>query len=202
VDAGVRPDDRTTVFRPAKVGVTARGGPAAAAAFLEKAVLLTADPVRRADRLLAAAQANLHAGTYEQALGLVTAAESGPLEEMQSVRADLLRGHVAHDQGTALAGPDRLDQPVQPVAFADPVHQPRCAAPPAGHTASWLIQITGLISSGRADAAPAYFSPEARAWPGCGQGMRSARRVRPRRDREAAHRPSDQSGGPHVCLNR
>jgi DNA-binding CsgD family transcriptional regulator len=82
-----------------------RGGPAAAAAFLEKAVLLTADPVRRAERLLAAARANLQAGSYEHALRLVTAAESGPLEEMQSVRADLLRGHVAFASGLGSDAP-------------------------------------------------------------------------------------------------
>ena len=86
----------------------ARGGPAAAAAFLEKAVLLTADPVRRADRLLAAAQANLQAGAYDHALQLVLAAESGPLEEMQSARADLLRGHIAFASGLGSDAPPLL----------------------------------------------------------------------------------------------
>ena len=86
----------------------ARGGPAAAAAFLEKAVLLTADPVRRTERLLAAAQANLQAGAYEQALQLVMAAESGPLEEMQGARADLLRGHIAFVSGLGSDAPPLL----------------------------------------------------------------------------------------------
>ncbi len=86
----------------------ARGGPAAAAAFLEKSVLLTADPVRRAGRLLAAAQANLQAGAYEHALHLVTAAESGPLEEMQQARADLLRGHIAFASGLGSDAPPLL----------------------------------------------------------------------------------------------
>jgi len=86
----------------------ARGGPAAAAAFFEKAVLLTADPVRRAERLLAAAQANLQAGAYEHARQMVDAAESGPLEEMQSARADLLRGHVAFASGLGSDAPPLL----------------------------------------------------------------------------------------------
>ena len=86
----------------------ARGGPAAAAAFLEKAVLLTADPVRRADRLLAAAQANLQAGAYEKALGLVITAESGPLQEMQNAQADLLRGHIAFASGLGSDAPPLL----------------------------------------------------------------------------------------------
>jgi len=86
----------------------ARGGPAAAAAFLEKAVLLTADPIRRGDRLLAAAQTNLQAGAYDQALQLVMTAESGPLEEMQSARADLLRGHIAFASGLGSDAPPLL----------------------------------------------------------------------------------------------
>jgi DNA-binding CsgD family transcriptional regulator len=86
----------------------ARGGPAAAAAFLEKAVLLTADPMRRGDRLLAAAQANLQAGAYDQALQLVMTAESGPLEEIQSARADLLRGHIAFASGLGSDAPPLL----------------------------------------------------------------------------------------------
>jgi DNA-binding CsgD family transcriptional regulator len=86
----------------------ARGGPAAAAAFLEKAVQLTADPVRRADRLLAAAQANLQAGAYEQALQLVLAARAGPLTELQGARADLLRGHIAFASGLGSDAPPLL----------------------------------------------------------------------------------------------
>jgi DNA-binding CsgD family transcriptional regulator len=49
----------------------ARGGVAAAAAFLRRAVALTGDPARRADRALAAAQANLGAGAFDVARGLL-----------------------------------------------------------------------------------------------------------------------------------
>jgi hypothetical protein len=56
----------------------ARGGLAAAAAFLERSAQLTVDPARRADRLLAAAQAKYLAGAPEAARALLAAAEAGP----------------------------------------------------------------------------------------------------------------------------
>ena len=58
-----------------------RGGAAAAAAFLQRAVALTADPARRADRALAAAQASLQAGSFDAVLRLLATAETGPLDE-------------------------------------------------------------------------------------------------------------------------
>ena len=70
----------------------ARGGLAAAAAFLQRSVALTRDPARRADRALAAAQANLHAGAFDAALGLLAAAEAGPLDELQRARASCCAG--------------------------------------------------------------------------------------------------------------
>ena len=47
----------------------ARGGVAAAAAFLQRSVELTVDPARRAERALAAARASFQAGAFEAALG-------------------------------------------------------------------------------------------------------------------------------------
>ncbi len=77
----------------------ARGGLAAAAAFLERAVALTRDPTRRADRALAAAQANLQAGAFDAALGLLATAQAGSLDEFQRARVDLLHGQVAFSSG-------------------------------------------------------------------------------------------------------
>jgi DNA-binding CsgD family transcriptional regulator len=73
----------------------ARGGLAAAAAFLERAAALTPEPSRRAERALAAAQAKQQAGAFEAALGLLAIAESGPLDELQSAQIDLLRAQIA-----------------------------------------------------------------------------------------------------------
>jgi hypothetical protein len=75
-----------------------RGGLAAAAAFLQRAVALTGNPARRAERALAAAQANLGAGAIDVARGLVAAAQVGPLDHLQRARLDLLRAEVAYSE--------------------------------------------------------------------------------------------------------
>jgi DNA-binding CsgD family transcriptional regulator len=75
-----------------------RGGLAAAAAFLERAALLTPDPVRRAERLLTAARGKRDAGDLDAALGLLVAAEAAPLKAQQVAEAERLRGQIAADQ--------------------------------------------------------------------------------------------------------
>ena len=77
------------------VQAQARGGLAAAAAFLEKSLELTSDPNRRGERALAAAQAKQEAGDPDAALALLRAAETSPLDELQRARADLVRARVA-----------------------------------------------------------------------------------------------------------
>jgi len=86
----------------------ARGGMAAAAAFLDRSMQLTVDPVRRAERTLAAAQASLQAGAFDTALGLLATVEAGPLDEFASARADLLRAHVAFAAGPGRDAPPLL----------------------------------------------------------------------------------------------
>jgi DNA-binding NarL/FixJ family response regulator len=72
-----------------------RGGLAAAAAFLQRAVELTPELAERSERALAATQASMQAGAFDAALGLLGTAELGPLDELQRGRIDLLRGEVA-----------------------------------------------------------------------------------------------------------
>jgi DNA-binding CsgD family transcriptional regulator len=86
----------------------ARGGLAAAAAFLERSVALTVDVARHAERVLAAAQASLQAGEFERALELLATAEAGPLDEFQRARMDLVRGHVAFASGLGGGAPRLL----------------------------------------------------------------------------------------------
>jgi DNA-binding CsgD family transcriptional regulator len=77
----------------------ARGGLAAAAAFLQRAAALTAQPARRAQRALAAAEAELGAGAFDAALELLNTAHAGPLDELQRARLDLLRARSALASG-------------------------------------------------------------------------------------------------------
>src|SRR3984893_10099055 len=73
----------------------ARGGFAAAAAFLERAVTLTPAPVRRAQRALVAAQTKFRAGALDDALGLLSSTEIGALDELDRARVELLRAQIA-----------------------------------------------------------------------------------------------------------
>jgi DNA-binding CsgD family transcriptional regulator len=116
VDRGNRPAELAPSTREevaAELGrsagrAQARGGLAAAAAFLERSAALTLDPVRRAERALAAAQATYQAGAFDAALGLLATAESGPLDELRRARADLLRGQIAFSSSRGSDAPPLL----------------------------------------------------------------------------------------------
>ncbi len=73
----------------------ARGGIAAAAAFLEQAAMLTLDPTRRSDRALAAATAKVEAGALDAAQELLATAGCGPLSDLQQARIDLIGAELA-----------------------------------------------------------------------------------------------------------
>lgn len=75
----------------------ARGGLAAAAAFLERSAALTPDPGRRAQRTLEAAAGKQLAGASQEALRLLTSAEAGPLDALDRARLKLLHGQIDVD---------------------------------------------------------------------------------------------------------
>jgi DNA-binding CsgD family transcriptional regulator len=107
--AAAGPDDDVAAELERSAGrAQARGGLAAAAAFLERSVALTADPARHAGRVLATAQASMQAGAFGKALDLLATAEAEPLDEFQRARADLLRGHVAFAAGLGSDAPTLL----------------------------------------------------------------------------------------------
>jgi DNA-binding CsgD family transcriptional regulator len=86
----------------------ARGGMAAAAAFLQRAAEFTSEPALRAERALAAAQARLQAGALDAAAELLAMAMARPLDELQQARAALLRGRIAFASGGGSDAPALL----------------------------------------------------------------------------------------------
>src|SRR3954447_912845 len=75
--AAVGPDEPVAAELEQSAGrAQARGGLAAAAAFLHRSVVLSGDPEQRVRRALAAAQASLDAGMFEGALELLALAEA------------------------------------------------------------------------------------------------------------------------------
>jgi DNA-binding CsgD family transcriptional regulator len=94
--AAPKPDEEVAAeLEESAARAQARGGLAAAAAFLDQASALTPDKSTRSERTLAAAQAKLQAGALEEALRLLVTAEAGPLTEVQLAKAALLRGQIS-----------------------------------------------------------------------------------------------------------
>jgi DNA-binding CsgD family transcriptional regulator len=98
--AAAGPDEEVAAELERSAGrAQARGGLAAAAAFLRRAVTLTKNPERRAVRALAAAQASLQAGEFDAALGLAAEAEAGPSDKHRRALVELLRAQVSFAAG-------------------------------------------------------------------------------------------------------
>ena len=117
--AAAGPDEDTAIELERLAGrAQARGGMAAAAAFLERAVVLAADSARHADRILAAARASMQAGAFGRALELLAEAEAGPLDELASARAELLRGQTMFAAGS---GSDALPLLLKTAKRLEPV---------------------------------------------------------------------------------
>jgi DNA-binding CsgD family transcriptional regulator len=102
--AATGPDeDVATALEQAAAKIQARAGLAASAVFLQQSLALTAESARRADRALAAALANLHAGAFETALGLLAQAEADAVDDLQRACVEQLRGQV---EWASVAGRD------------------------------------------------------------------------------------------------
>jgi hypothetical protein len=207
--AAVEPDEAVAVeLEQSADRAAARGGVAAAAAFLQRSVELTRDPARRAERALAAAEAGLAAGALDSALGQLAAAEADTLDELGRARVDLLRAQAcvcaaARPRCTASAAPRRADIGVVRRS-ARPRHLPRrvergVVRRAAGHRGKPARGLAGG-SRGPATAGPAACvrpaarrpsrccSPEGRAR--CGTGTRTGGVRVPRRRHVRRRGPS------------
>jgi DNA-binding CsgD family transcriptional regulator len=99
----------------------ARGGSAAAAAFLQRAAGLTPDPNRRVERALTAAQASLQAGQFDAALGQVAVAEAGAADDIHLGRAELLRARIEFASRRSSEAPAMLLDALRRLEQLDPV---------------------------------------------------------------------------------
>jgi DNA-binding CsgD family transcriptional regulator len=97
----------------------ARGGVAAAAAFLQRATELTVDPAQQVERALAAAQASLYAGAFDEALRLVATAEARAMDEYQRGRVELLRAEIAFVSSRGSGAPASLLRAVKRIEPLD-----------------------------------------------------------------------------------
>jgi DNA-binding CsgD family transcriptional regulator len=119
--AAAGPDETVAAALEQSAGrAQARGGLAAAAAFLHRSVVLTSDPEQRVRRALAAAQASLHAGMFEGALELLAVAESSAPDELQAAHVELLRGQIAFASSMGPTAPPLLLKAAQRLEHLDP----------------------------------------------------------------------------------
>jgi DNA-binding CsgD family transcriptional regulator len=98
----------------------ARGGMAAAAAFLERAAALTPDRARRARRALAAAQAKYLVGSPRAALTLLESATSAPMDALEVAVGQRLRGRIALHVSRSGEGAPVLFDAAQRLESLDP----------------------------------------------------------------------------------
>lgn len=93
--AATRPDeDVAAELERSAARAQARGGFSAAAAFLQRASLLSIDPARRGARAVAAAWAMQQAGALDEARALLSSAEAGPLDDVQRAKVDVIRARI------------------------------------------------------------------------------------------------------------
>jgi DNA-binding CsgD family transcriptional regulator/tetratricopeptide (TPR) repeat protein len=120
-EATAGPDeDVASELERAAARAQARGGLAAAAAFLQRAAALTPEPGRSAQRALAAAQTSYEAGALDEALTLLATAETGAGDDLQRARVQLLRAQIAFAAQRGGDAPRLLLEAARQLEAADP----------------------------------------------------------------------------------
>jgi DNA-binding CsgD family transcriptional regulator len=138
--AAWHPDDQVANFLEESAGrAQARGGLAAAAAFLERAAELTVDSTHRVARTLAAAEANRQAGALSAALELASSAERGSMDDHQRAQLEVLRGRVSFTSERGRDAPRLLLAAAQHLETHDP----------SGARETYLDAITAALFAGK-----------------------------------------------------
>ena len=118
--ASVPDEEVATELERSATRAQARGGVAAAAAFLERAATLTPEPAGRARRALAAAQTKFQAGALDDVLSLLAMAEAGALSDLERARVALLRAQTAFVVTRGSDAPPLLLEAARGLATLDP----------------------------------------------------------------------------------
>jgi DNA-binding CsgD family transcriptional regulator len=164
--AAVAPDEAVAVeLEGSATRAQARGGLAAAAAFLERATALTPDPARRGERALAAARAAFESGALEAASELLAHAETGPLDELQRARIARLHAEVVFARRRGKEAPQLLLDAAKRFETLDP----------ALARETYLQALDAGLVAGRIDGEPGVraAAKAARAAPAAPNGRRS-----------------------------
>jgi DNA-binding CsgD family transcriptional regulator len=115
------PDEAiATALERAADRAQARAGIAAAAAFLQRSVALTAESTLRTERALAAAHAFLHAGAFDAALGMLAEAEADAVDDLGLARVERLRAEVERASTSGRRAPVLLAQAARRLESVDP----------------------------------------------------------------------------------
>ena len=85
-----------------------RGGIAAAAALLERAVTFSSEPCDRAMRALTAARAKFKAADFPSAQSLLALADAGPLDDLGKAQVQHMRAQIAFDLRRGADAPSLL----------------------------------------------------------------------------------------------
>ncbi|MCW3014445.1 MAG: helix-turn-helix transcriptional regulator [Solirubrobacterales bacterium] len=162
-EATAGPDeDVAAELERAAARAEARGGLAAAAAFLQRAAALTPEPRRSAQRALAAAQTSYQAGALDEALALLATAEGGSVDDLQRARVHLLRAQIAFAVQRGGHAPRLLLEAARELEAVDPerARATYLEALEAARFADRLAHGTDLVEVSRAAlAGPAPHSP-------------------------------------------
>ena len=120
-EAAAGPDEEVAAELERAAGrAQARGGLAAAGAFLERAATLTPDSERHAARALAAAQTQYEAGALDDALALLDLVEAGARGDSERARVDLLRAQIAFAARRGSDAPPLLLKAARALEATDP----------------------------------------------------------------------------------
>src|SRR3954452_2406221 len=137
----------------------ARGGLAAAAAFFERAAALTPDPIRRAERALAAAQTKYEAGAFDDALALLATVDAAGAH---GARVNLLRAQIAFVVQRGGNAPGLLLEAARELEAFDPdrARTTYLEAIEAARFAGWLARGADIVEVSKAAlAGPAPRRP-------------------------------------------